>query len=121
MRDGIQNSQETLQTRHLKLPRLLHDFFELLTRRVVPQQRRVDHAAGGHPGRHALLQRLGKVPAADQTGQPGQELADVHAGPVEVGQPLNKDRSSEAQAPDQEPDQRSAFGDKINHGPGNRE
>lgn len=66
-----------------------------------------------HTSGDALLECLGEVSTADEGGEPGEELAHVHAGTMEIGQTLQKDGSGDAQAPEEQPDERSAFGDKL--------
>jgi len=73
----------------------------------------MNDTSGGHAGGDAFLKGFGEVSTADERGEPGKEFTDVHTGSMKVGQPLQKDGSGDTQAPEEQPDERSTFGDKL--------
>lgn len=111
--EGVQQAEEALETRHFELAGLLNDFFELLPRHMMAKEGGMNDTSGGHASGDALLQGLGEVSTADEGGEPGEEFAHIHAGAMKIGQSLQKDGSGDAQAPEEQPDERSAFGDKL--------
>lgn len=113
MGEGVQQAKEALETRHFELSGLLDDFLDLLPRHMMAEEGGMNDTSGWHASGDALLQGLGEVSTADEGGEPCEELANVHAGAMEVSQPLQKDGPRDAQAPEEQPDERSTFGDKL--------
>ena len=103
------------QARHFQLSGFLDDFLEVRARQVVAQDGGVDDARHRAGRALAIDLRFGVAAAPDEIGKAAQKIAHVDGDAAQIGQALHEHPDGDHAGCQQQPHQRAAFLDKIDH------